>query len=239
LAPILFLAACLIPANAGTITVMGSTAVAGPNINPLLATYDTSSALASAKAVADVDAGHLGVFVSVAPGGFANADAAVYLQLSFQDMTATDLLEMDMSIHGTFTNGGANVTFYVDDGTDIHNLGQLSCGTGTVLFHGVDCFPSDTAQVFVPLSGVDSLTLSWVLLPGIGGNSGTVDFFNSANFSLIVPDGTTIVNNPGGTLFQNVTPVSAVPEPGSRLLFACSLIFAALGAKRLRRRIHS
>jgi hypothetical protein len=229
-----FLAACLMAAraNAGTITVTSTLAVAGPNENPFSATYENSDALATSKAVADVASGHLGALISALPGGTASTDALVVLGLSFQDMTADDFLTMNMSLHGTFTPGsGAEADFFVDDGTSVTNAATITCNSFNVQFHGVPCFPAATAQALVPLDNVDSLFLTWLLQPGIGGASGTADFFNSDDFSITVPNGTVIINNPGGNLFQ--TPVtSSVPEPNLSLLLGPGLVFAMLFSKK-------
>src|SRR5690242_9252969 len=86
LALLMFLAACSMAprANAETIIVTSTLAVAGPNENPFFATYEKSDALATSKAVADVASGHLGALVSALPGGSAGADAVVILGLTFQ-----------------------------------------------------------------------------------------------------------------------------------------------------------
>jgi len=230
-----FLAACLMAtrANAGTITVTSTLAVAGPNENPFFATYENSDALATSKAVADVASGHLGALISALPGGTAGTDALVVVGLSFQDMTADDFLTMNMSLHGTFTPGsGAEADFLVDDGNSLSNLGAIGCNSFNVQFHGVPCFPANTVQAVVPLDNVDFLALTWQLLPGIGGNSGTADFFNSDDFSITVPNGTVIVNNPGGSLFQTQTQNSPVPEPNSGFLFGSGFVIAMLIGNR-------
>jgi hypothetical protein len=236
----MFLVACSMAAraNAGTITVTSTLAVAGPNEDPFFATYENSNALSTSKAVADVASGHLGALISALPGGTAGADALVVLGLSFQDMTADDFLTMNMSLHGTFTPGsGAEADFFVDDGTSVTNAATISCNSFNVEFHGVPCFPAATVQALVPLDNVDSLFLTWLLQPGIGTISGTADFFNSDDFSITVPNGTVIINNPGGNLFQ--TPVtSSVPEPNLSLLLGPGLVFAMLFSKKPRRRRH-
>jgi hypothetical protein len=230
----MFWAACSMAtlANAGTITITSTLAVAGPNEDPFFATYENSNALATSKAVADVTSGHLGALVSALPGGTAGADALVILGLSFQDMTADDFLTMNMSLHGTFTPGsGAEADFFVDDGTSVTNAATITCNSFNVQFHGVPCFPATSVQALVPLDNVDSLFLTWQLQPGIGGASGTADFFNSDDFSITVPNGTIIVNNPGGSLFQ--TPeTSSVPEPNLGFLLGPGLVFAMLFGKR-------
>jgi len=231
----LFLAACSIAmrANAGTIIVEGTLAIAGPNEEPLLAMYEKSDALGTSKAIADVAGGHLGVLVSALPGGYANADAVAIIGLSFQDMTADDFLTINMSLHGTFTPGsGAEADFLVDDGNSVSNLATISCNSYNVQFHGVPCFPANTVQASVPLDNVDFLALTWQLLPGIGGQSGTADFFNSDDFSITVPNGTIIMNNPGGSLFHTATQTSPVPEPNSGYLLGSVLVLAMLLGKR-------
>ncbi|HXI38552.1 MAG TPA: PEP-CTERM sorting domain-containing protein [Bryobacteraceae bacterium] len=220
--------------SAGTITITSTLAVAGSNENPLFATFEKTDALSTSKMVADVTAGHLGVLVSVLPGGTAGADALVILGLTFQDMTADDFLTMNMSLHGTFTPGsGATADFFVDDGNSVTNAATISCNSYNVQFHGVPCFPANSVEAVVPLDNVDSLFLTWQLLPGIGGASGTADFFNSDDFSITVPNGTVIVNNPGGNLFQTQTQTSPVPEPNSVFLLGSGLVTAMLIGKRL------
>ncbi len=235
MALLIFLAACSMAtrASAGTITVTSTLAVAGPNEDPLFATFEKSDALATSKAVADVASGHLGALVSSLPGGTAGADAVAILGLTFQDMTADDFLTMNMSLHGTFTPGsGAEADFLVDDGNSLTNAATITCNSFNVQFHGVPCFPANSVQALIPLDNVDSLVLTWQLLPGIGGASGTADFFNSDDFSITVPDGTIIVNNPGGNLFQTQTVTSPVPEPNSGLLFGSVFVIAMLIGKR-------
>lgn len=220
-------------ASAGTITITGTLAVAGPNEAPLFATFEKSDALATSRAVADVASGHLGALVSSLPGGTAGADAVVVLGLTFQDMTADDFLTMNMSLHGTFTPGsGAEADFFVDDGNGVTNAATITCNSFNVQFHGVPCFPANSVQAVVPLDNVDSLFLTWQLIPGIGVASGTADFFNSDDFSLTVPDGTIIVNNPGGNLFQTQSQTTAVPEPNSGFLLGSGLVFAMLIGNR-------
>jgi hypothetical protein len=245
LALLMFLAACSMAtrASGGTIIVTSTLAVAGSNENALFATFEKSDALSTSKMVADVTAGHLGVLVSVLPGGTAGADAVIILGLTFQDMTADDFLTMNMSLHGTFTPGsGATADFFVDDGNSVTNAATISCNSYNVQFHGVPCFPANSVEAVVPLDNVDSLFLTWQLLPGIGGNSGTADFFNSDDFSITVPNGTVIVNNPGGSLFQTESQTTAAPEPNSGLLLGIGLVFAMLIFRidwRFRWQIHS
>ena len=103
LASLMFMAAwiwamCSMPmrANAGTIIVEGTLAIAGANEDPLLAMFEKSNALATSKAIADVACGHLGALVSVLPGGAgASADALTIIGLSFQDQKLREAFPWD------------------------------------------------------------------------------------------------------------------------------------------------
>jgi hypothetical protein len=222
-------------AGAGTITVEGTLAFANGVENPLLATYDHSTALGSSRSIADVLAGHVGAFTSVAPGGSSPGGIAfVEIGLSFQDMTADDFLLVDLSLHGTFTPGsGGEADFYVDNGDFVQNAGSMSCNSYNVQYHGMPCYPATSMQVVVPLDNVDELFLTWQLQANIGVASGTADFYNSFDFSIIVPDGTTIVNNPGGSLFTTA-PTASVPEPRAGGLMCVGLLACFMVAGRRR-----
>jgi hypothetical protein len=239
-AALAFAAASLlaVPATAGTITFTGTDAVAGPNTGQFFATYTNVNGLNSAKSVADVLAGHVGAAIAAIDGYPGAGDALISVALSFQDMTANDLLTVDMSLQGTFTPGaGATASFLVDDGNSVTNLATISCNSFNVTFHNVPCYPANALQVSIPLSNVDSLTLTWLLQLGASTAPASADFFNSFDVSLTAPAGTIIVNNPGGTLIGPSAPPSSVPEPASSVLFGSGLLCTALVSTALRGRL--
>ncbi len=83
-------------------------------------------------------------------------------------------------------------------------------------------------RIVIPLANLDTLGLTMLLQPAITYAPAYADFLNSADFTITVPAGTNLVNNPGGTLFQGVT---AVPEPNPGLLAGSGLILAWLLAR--------
>jgi len=136
LTSLLFLAACwmITPARAGIITVTSTSAfVATMNCNktaPLFAQCSESVAAGTATAVADVLAGHLGALVGATAPGFVTSLAQVGVGLALNDLTSDDFLQIDMSLHGSFTNApgnGANVSLIIDDGNEIIGAPAIGC----------------------------------------------------------------------------------------------------------------
>jgi hypothetical protein len=230
-------------APAGTITVTSTSALAAAiNCNmsaALFATCAQTVGPGTAKAVTDVLAGHLGVLSAITANTFAGATAAMSIGLALNDMTEDDFLEIDMSLHGSFTNApgnGAAVSLSIDNGDSINTV-SIGCNYYNVQNYGVPCFPGGgTLQTMIPLANLDTLSLSWLLQPGLGAAPAFSDFLNSADFTITVPNGSTLVNNPGGTVFH-VPGQSDAPEPNPSLLAGSGLILALL--PRLTRRRHS
>jgi hypothetical protein len=236
---LMFLAACWIitPAPAGTITVLGTSATAATmsctKQAPLFSQCSESVAAGSASAIADVLAGHLGALVGVSQQGFVGATASMNVGLALQDMTEDDFLEIDMSLHGSFTNApgnGARVDMYVDNGDSLYTV-SIGCNLYNIQNYGVPCYPGGgTVQTIIPLVNLDNLYLTWLLQPAVGTPPAYSDFLNSADFTITVPNGTILVNNPGGALFQAPGP-TGVPEPNTSLLVGFGLILALLLGK--------
>jgi hypothetical protein len=81
---------------------------------------------------------------------------------------------------------------------------------------------------------VDTLGLTFLLQPALASIPGFADFLNSMDFTIKVPNGTTIVNNPGGTLSESQ--VTQVPEPSAALLTGLCLMAISPWRRILRRR---
>lgn len=235
----MFLPACwmITPARAGMITVTGTSATAATmtcnKTAPLFAQCSESAPAGTASAVADALAGHLGALVGVTAQGFVGATAYMHVSLALQDMTADDFLEVDMSLHGSFTNApgnGARVDMNVDNGDSLYTV-SIGCNFYNVQNYGVPCYPGGGAvRQIIPLVNLNNLYLTWLLQPAVGTPPAYADFLNSADFTITVPNGTNLVNNPGGTLFQ--TPgVTGVPEPNPGLLAGAGLILILLSAR--------
>ncbi len=229
---------CAAPwARAATITVVSTLAEAGAAAgadtcfmqSAFQATCSASAGFGSGKSVADVLSGHLGAFVGASGPGYVSAGAEVLVNLAISDATDTDFLEVDFTLDGSFNNGGATASLYVDDGNSISTT-QLACGPGQILFHGAPCFPLGVQQVLIPLSGVDNLYLTMLLQPALLYAPAYADFLNSADYKITLPEGATLINNPGGTLFQ--TPGAPVPEPSTGLLLGGAFVVKRLLAKR-------
>jgi PEP-CTERM motif len=224
----------LASAQAGTITVTFTSAFAATTIcnhvAPLFATCSDSNSVGSGSAVADVLSGHLGAAVGANAPGFVSAFAQATVIMSLQDFTDADVMEIDMSLHGSFNNGGANAFLHVDDGNSITTYG-VSCGDGIVFLYNRPCNPADgTDRAFILLANLDTLSLTFELQPGISNVPGFAQFLNSFDSTIKVPVGTTIVNGPGGTLFQPQS--TTAPEPSSLVLIGSGLA----GLLRFRRR---
>ena len=230
------LAACwmITPARAGTITVTSTLAQAAA-INcyatgPTFATCSESHSYGSAASVADAGAGHLGAYLGASAPGYVNGFAQMLLGVALNDFTAVDFLEVDISLQGSFSQGGATASLYVDTG-DSFSATQISCGAGNLQIYGTPCAPGGGfQQVIIPLANLDNLGLTFLLQPALAYAPAFADFLHSMDFTIKVPNGATIVNNPGGSLFQ--TPAASVPEPNSSLLISSGLAFAVLYGKK-------
>jgi hypothetical protein len=75
----------------------------------------------------NLEAGHLGAFLGASAPVYVNGFAQAALGLGLSDFTDTDFLEINLSLHGTFSNGGATASLYVDTG-DSFSTYQMSCG---------------------------------------------------------------------------------------------------------------
>jgi hypothetical protein len=241
----MFFAGCLAVAgaNAAIITVMSTEATAAGGSafgvsDPLFASDSQSFQFASGSAVADVLSGHLGAFASSVNNAPLNGpvEAFILMNLAIDDAQPTDFIEIDMSLNGSYTPGGGGRVDLTETDPIVQVLASIGCNSFNDRFHGVSCWagvgPGDpghagnAVQVFIPLDGLDSLSLTWFLTLGLSSSPGSQvsDFLHSADFSILVPSGTTIVNNPGGDLFQ--TPGQAAPEPGGMLLLGSGLVLA-------------
>src|SRR5689334_786785 len=95
-------------ARAETITVTGTFAEAGAAAgsqncfmkSAFVATCSASAANGSGSSVADVLAGHLGVFVDSSSPGFVGSDSLFQVSLAVSGATDTDFLEIDYSLDG-------------------------------------------------------------------------------------------------------------------------------------------
>jgi hypothetical protein len=227
----------LTPARAGMITVTGTLAEAAAihcyQDGTTFAMCSESPPYGSATSVTDIDAGHLGAFLGASAPGYVNGFAQGLVGLSLSDFTDTDFLEIDFSLHGTFSNGGATASVYVDTG-DSFTTYQISCGPYYEQNYGRSCSSDGTQQAIIPLANVDTLGLTFLLQPALTYAPAFADFLNSMDLTIQVPDGTTIVNNPGGTLFASQ--VTSVPEPSAALLTVLGLIAMSPSGRILRGR---
>lgn len=225
-------------AHAGTITVTSTSAFAATmvcnHVSTFTASCSDSTSSGSASAVADVGSGHVGASVGASAPGFVTAIGQIVVNLDLKDFTDQDLLIIDMSLAGSFNNGGAIASLFVDDGNSVTTY-AIACGDGEVRLYNVPCKPDGgTQQVALNLSLYDSLSLTFQLQPGISNVPGFAAFLNSFDSTIHVPNGTTIVNGPGGTFFQVHS--ATVPEPASLLLIGAGLM-AFLPWRRRSRRV--
>ena len=160
----------LTPARAGTITVTGTLATAAAihcyHDGTTFAMCSESPSYGSATSVADIDAGHLGAFLGASADGYVNGFAQSVAGLSLSDFTDTDFLEVDFSLHGTFSNGGATASLYVDTG-DSFTTYQISCGPYYEQNYSRPCSADGTQQAIIPLANLDTLGLTFLLQPAI------------------------------------------------------------------------
>ena len=236
---LMFLAACLTAAHAsaGTITVTSTLAQAAA-INcyatgPTFATCSESHSYGSAASVADAGAGHLGAYLGASAPGYVNGFAQFLMGLDLNGFTDADFLEIDMSLKGTFSAGGATASLYFDTG-DSFSANSISCGSGILQTTGSPCTVDGVQQDIFSLANLDHVGLTFLLQPALTYAPTFADFLHSMDFTIKVPNGTTIVNNPGGTLFQGS--VASVPEPAPALLIGSCLIAISPWRRILRRR---
>jgi hypothetical protein len=227
----------LTPARAGMITVTGTLAEAAAihcyQTGDTFAMCSESPSYGSATSVTDIDSGHLGAYLGASAEGYVNGFAQGVVGLSLSDFTDADFLEIDFSLHGTFSNGGGTASIYVDTG-DSFTTYQISCGPYYEQYYGRSCSADGIQQAIIPLANLDTLGLTFLLQPAITYAPAFADFLNSMDFTIQVPDGTTIVNNPGGTLFESQ--VTSVPEPSAALTTGLGLIAISPWRRILRRR---
>jgi hypothetical protein len=88
----------------------------------------------------------------------------------------------------------------------------------------------------ISLANVDTLGLTMLLQDGLASTPGFADFLHSADFTIRLPTGTTLINNPGGTLFET-EPTSSVPEPASILLLGTGVVAVARRFRESRSRV--
>jgi hypothetical protein len=230
---LIFLTSCLLvvatQASAMTISVVDAFAGTSP-------TQHSSSGGVS-EAVADLATGHLGALVEGL--GVTDAYADVSFGLVFGDTSPGDVITFSLSLHGTFSPGsGGIVNFYSQPGTQgpVTNLAAISCNTFNQTHYGSACYggtygnPGAVTSSLTFNVPVDDGTIYFNPLLQTQGGSAAVpfaDFLNSADFVIIVPDGTVVAANPvtdtpGTTLFRTVsgTVITTVPEPSTALLFA-------------------
>ncbi len=229
----------------------------------------TSASGGISTAVANLSTGHLGAAVDgpnlASVAGIGGAYAQVFFGLVFGDTTPGDTITISVSLHGSFSPGtGGIVNFYTEPaaGFPVTNQAAISCNTFNQTFHNTACW----GGLFGDPIGSATNSLTFTLLVDDGtmyfnpllqvavGNAPegpvSVDFLNSADFFITVPDGTVIAANPytddpGTTLFRTAsgaviatgtegggTGTNAVPEPNSLSL----LLFALLGVTVHRRR---
>jgi hypothetical protein len=177
------------------------------------------------------------VLVAATEQGYVAATSYMSVGLALDDMTSDDFLQIDMSLHGSFTNAlgnGALVSLTIESGDGIIEVPSIGCNYYNVQNYGVPCTPGGgTVRIIVPLANLDNLYLTWLLQPAVGTPPAYSDFMNSADFTITVPNGTKLVNNPGGSLFQ-VSGQTSVPEPNADLLLGSGLVLALLFGKRQR-----
>lgn len=241
-------------ANAMTISVIDASASSSGS--------QTSASGGISEAVADLSTGHLGAAVDGL--GISGAYAQVFFGLIFGETSLGDTITLNVSLHGTFTPGtGGIVNFYTEPsaGYPVTNQAAISCNTFNQIFHGSDCWGglygdlgSATNSLTFTLPVDDGTVYFNPLLQVAVGSSAVnpihVDFLNSADFSIIVPNGTVIASNPftdapGTTLFRTAsgtiittggngsgTGTNSVPEPNIISLLATGLIAATVVRRR-------
>jgi len=256
----IFLAAsCLMcaPADALIIDVTSTNAQASAgtvsNAGPLSADASFSDGTVTLAAAASLASGHLGASaVNSSTGMTGLAQAFTNLVLNISDVSVGDFIQLQTTLSGSFApvlGDGGTVSLYVQKNSEPIQTSGISCSYYNAVYNGAGCrgqiygqpVQNDVTQLTfdIPLIGLDSLGLEWILQVGAG-PFGSASFLNSADFSITVPDGTVINGNPGGTLFQipgssgsgsGTGPVS-VPEPNSVSLLTLGLICLGMLRKR-------
>ena len=243
-------------ANAATITILNTWASAqcltqvsqGP-LNASCSAANPGGTL-TAAALADVKGGHLGAAASSTIPGYASmAQSGFNMYMTVQGGEPGDVLQFDLKLDGSFSFGGGGTVQLIYDTVSGQNetidSAIISCNTYNLINRGTDCWQSpvstgagaagNTTRFFVSLSGLDSIALTGSLIVSTGPNATpgagvSADFLNSALLTVTVPKGTTIVNNPGGVLFQEAGSTTA-PEPASALLLGAGVLGLVLRRK--------
>jgi hypothetical protein len=195
--------------------------------------------LLSGAAVADVFAGHLGVFESSSGPSSASSNVAYFtITFSVSGAMPGDFLTAQMKLNGSFTPGGGATAQLLD--FDFGNLMTVTCNQYNVTNYGMGCVSgyssgppvlSNMITYNVPLDGRSSVTLQGVLQVGAATAPYSLDFLNSADLTFTVPSGTVVNGNPGGNLIQG-----AVPEPTADALLFTGVL--GLAVVRRRPRVH-
>lgn len=255
---VMFLCCTFLPANAGTVTIVSTSAgvgCIGQTASGALAascTGITPGGTMTSAAISSVPGGHLGAsaFSSI-PGTASGAQAGFTMYMTVQGGEPGDVLQFDLKLDGSFSFGGGGGVQLIYDTVsgqnEVINSAVVSCNTYNELNHGTQCWQSpvnagpgaagNATRFFVSLDGLDSIALTGSLGVSTGpnavpGQGVSADFYNSALLTITVPQDITIVNNPGGDLFQTASS-GPVPEPGSVILFATGAL--GLGVARFRK----